>query len=154
MKEILELLGVLHRIFPKEETINPFYKIKLEDYPATYSHCFKLLTHYLTLIYKNHRPMDKSSYITSREDIVASLNLLEIMTLKTYRTQQSTAIELHEILKKNTKPGQILSAKNIREIINYKKSQAHQFIQILIKMNKLEQVGGHRNIGYLYQLKE
>ncbi len=98
--------------------------------------------------------MDKSSYITSREDIVASLNLLEIMTLRKHRTQQTTAEELHEILKINTKPGQILSAKNIREIINYKKSQAHQFIQILIKMNKLEQVGGHRNIGYLYQLKE
>jgi predicted HTH transcriptional regulator len=75
------------------------------------------------------------------------------MTLKKYRTQQSTAEELHEILKKNTKTDQILSTKNIREIIGYKKTQTHQFIQILIKMNKLEQVGGHRNIGFLYKLK-
>ena len=47
----------------------------------------------------------------------------------------------------------LLSSKNIREIINYKKTQTHQFIQILLKMNKLEQVGGHRNSGFLYKLK-
>jgi hypothetical protein len=153
MKALDELVLALHKIYPKEETINPFYKVKLEDYPTEYGHYLKLLTHYFTLIYKNNRAMDKAKYISSREDLVASLNILEIMTLKKYRTQQSTAEELHEILKNNTKTGQILSTKNIREIIGYKKTQTHQFIQILIKMNKLEQVGGHRIIGYLYQIK-
>ena len=151
--DLLELVKILDKIFRKEETINPFYKIELSDYPTEYQHYLKLLTHYITLINQKNRTMEKHKFVTSREDIIASLNLLEINTLKHYRTQKQSAEELYEILKNNTHKDQILTSKNIREIINYKKTQTHQFIQILLKMNKLEQVGGHRNIGFLYKLK-
>jgi len=154
MKELIELLGVLHKIFPKEETINPFYKVELSDYPTTYNHCYKLLAHYFTLIYKNHRAIDKSRYITSREDIIASLNLLEIMTLKNYRTHQKTVNEIYITLKSNTKAGQIIAARNIREIFNISKTQSHRYIKALTESGKIEKVSTHhKSIGYLYQLK-
>ena len=154
LENLKELVLILSKIYPTEETINPFYKISLNQYPTEYQHYYKLLTHYFTLIYKTGRPMEKAKYITSREDIVASLGLLEIVTLKKYRTQETQAQELHEVLKKNTKENQILSSRNIREIINYSKTQTHRFIVILLEMNKLEKISNHsKSIGFLFKLK-
>ena len=154
LENLKELVLILSKIYPTEETINPFYKIELNQYPTEYQHYYKLLTHYFTLIYKTQRPMEKAKYITSREDIVASLQLLEIVTLKKYRTQQTQAQELCEVLKKNTKENQILTSRNIREIINYSKTQTHRFIVILLEMNKLEKISNHsKSIGFLFKLK-
>jgi hypothetical protein len=155
LENLKELVLVLSKIYPTGETINPFYKIELNQYPTEYQHYYKLLTHYFTLIYKTQRPMEKAKYISSREDIVASLQLLEIVTLKKYRTQETQAQELWEVLKKNTRENQVLSSRNIREIIHYSKSQTHRFILILLEMNKLEKVSNHsKSIGYLFKLKE
>ncbi len=154
LENLKELVLVLSKIYPTQETINPFYKIVLDKYPSEYQYYLKLLTHYITLINQKHRPMEKAKYITSREDIVASLQLLEIVTLKKYRTQETQAQELYEILRKNTKENQVLSSRNIREIINYSKTQTHRFILILLEMNKLEKISNHhKSIGYLFKLK-
>lgn len=154
LENLKELVLILDKIFPSGETINPFYKIELTQYPTEYQHYYKLLSHYFTLIYKTNRPMEKAKYITSREDITASLNLLEITTLKKYRTQEKQAEELWKILKKNTKENQILSSRNIREIVNYSKSQTHRFIVILLEMNMIEKISTHhKSIGYLFKLK-
>lgn len=151
-ENLVELIKILHEIFPKEETINPFYKVELTSYPTEYQYFLKLLSHYFTLIYKNNRTMEKEKYVTSREDLVASLNVLEISVLSQYRSTEEQSEELYEVLKKNTKEGQILTARNISEIINYKKSQTHRFIHILLEMNKLERLKSNKNIGYLYRL--
>ncbi|WP_133062889.1 hypothetical protein, partial [Flavobacterium davisii] len=71
---LLYLIEILHQIFPKEETINPFYKVVLDKYPSEYQYYYKLLTHYITLINQKHRAMEKQKFVTTREDIVASLN--------------------------------------------------------------------------------
>jgi hypothetical protein len=153
LENLKNLVLILSKIYPTAETINPFYKIELSQYPTEYQYYYRLLTHYLTLIYKNQRPMEKAKYITSREDIVASLQLLEIVTLKKYRTQETQAQELWEILKNNTKENQILTSRNIREIANYSKSQTHRFIVILLAMNKLEKVSTHhKSIGHLFKI--
>jgi predicted transcriptional regulator len=152
-RNLLELIKILHEIFPKGETINPFYKLELEDYPTEYQHYFRLLTHYITLINQKYRAMEKQRFVISREDITASLNLLEINTLSQYRSTKQQSEELFEILKQNTKEGQILSSRNISEIIQYKKSQTQRFIVMLLEMNKLERVkDSNKNIGYLYRL--
>lgn len=149
-----KLLLVLEEIYPKEETENPFYRIELHDYPDSFLHCHRLLTHYITLIYKIHRPMNKKRYITSREDVMASLQLLELVTLKHYRSEKKQSEELHETLKINTQENQILTAKQIREIIGYSKTHTQRFINILLKQNKMERVSNHHpSIGYLYRLK-
>jgi hypothetical protein len=154
LENLKELVLILSKIYPTQETINPFYKVNLNQYPTEYQHYYKLLTHYFTLIYKTQRPMEKAKYISSREDILASLQLLEIVTLKKYRSQETQAQELYEVLKKNTKAEQILSSRNIREIIHYSKTQTHRFILILLEMNKLEKVSNHsKSIGYLFKLK-
>ena len=155
LENLKNLVLILSKIYPTEETINPFYKIELKQYPTEYQHYYRLLTHYFTLIYKTQRPMDKAKYITSREDIVASLHMLEIVTLKKYRTQEIQAEQLYEVLKKNTKENQVLTSRNIREIVNYSKSQTHRFIVILLEMNKLEKISSHhKSIGYLFKLKD
>ncbi len=154
LENLKELVLILSKIYPTQETINPFYKVNLNQYPTEYQHYYKLLTHYFTLIYKTQRPMEKAKYISSREDILASLQLLEIVTLKKYRSQETQAQELYEVLKKNTKAEQILSSRNIREIIHYSKTQTHRFILILLEMNKIEKVSNHsKSIGYLFKLK-
>ncbi|WP_219845012.1 hypothetical protein, partial [Flavobacterium columnare] len=150
---LLYLIEILHQIFPKEETINPFYKVVLDKYPSEYQYYYKLLTHYITLINQKHRTMEKQKFVTSREDIVSSLNLLEIMVLQSYRSEEQTAKEIYQILKNNTKEDQILTAKNISQIIHYKKTQTARIIKILLKMDKIILVSTHKKIGYLYQLK-
>lgn len=149
-----KLLLVLEEIYPKEETENPFYKIDLKDYPDSFLHCHRLLTHYLTLIYKTHRPMNKKRYITSREDVMASLQLLEIVTLKHYRSEKQQAAELHDTIKKKLPENAILTAKQIREIIGYSKTHTQRFINILLSQDKIERISKHHPaIGYLYRLK-
>jgi hypothetical protein len=148
-----ELLKTLHEIFPTGETINPFHRIKLRDYPTEYEHYLKLLTHYITQINQKHRAMEKQRFVTSREDIMASLNLLEIVVLKQYRGQKQQAEAIYDVLKANTKKGQLLSARNIAEIIQFQKSQTHTFIQILLEKKQLEKVGDtHPSVGFLYRL--
>jgi len=152
--ELLQkLIEILHQIFPKEETINPFYKVELNHYPSEYQYYYKLLSHYITLLNQKHRAMDKQKFVTSREDILASLNVLEIMVLKSYRTEEQTANEVVKILKSNTTENQILTAKNISQIINYRKTQTARILKILLKMDKIELVSSHKNIGYLYKIK-
>jgi DNA-binding MarR family transcriptional regulator len=152
--EILKkLVLVLHEIYPTGETQNPFYRLKLEDYPSEYLHYHQLLSHYFTLIHQNNRAMEKSRYITSREDIMASLQVLEIVTLKQYRSEKKTADSILEVLQDNTREGQILTARQISEIIGYKKTQTARIIKILLEMNKIEKVSHHhKSIGYLYKL--
>lgn len=153
--EILKkLVLVLHQIYPEEETTNPFYRVNLEDYPTEYLHYHKLLSHYFTLIHKNNRAMEKARYITSREDVLASLQVLEIVTLKQYRSEKKTAEDMYKLLQKNTKENQVLSARQISEIICYKKTQTSRIIKILLEMEKIEKVSNHhKSIGYLYKLK-
>jgi hypothetical protein len=150
---LLYLIEILHQIFPKEETINPFYKLELNNYPSEYQYYLKLLSHYTTLINQKHRVMEKQKFVTSREDIISSLNLLEIMVLQSYRTEEQTANEVVKILKSNTTENQILTAKNISQIINYRKTQTARILKILLKMDKIELVSTQKRIGYLYRLK-
>ncbi len=147
------LIKTLHEIFPTGETINPFYRIKLRDYPTEYQHYLKLLTHYITQINQKHRAMEKQRFVTSREDIMASLNMLEIVVLKQYRGQKQQAEAIYEVLKENTQKGQLLSARNIAGIIQVQKSQTNRFIQNLLEKKQLEKVGNpHKSVGYLYRL--
>jgi hypothetical protein len=150
---LLYLIEILHQIFPKEETINPFYKLELNNYPSEYQYYLKLLSHYITLINQKHRVMEKQKFVTSREDIISSLNLLEIMVLQSYRTEEQTANEVVKILKSNTTENQILTAKNISQIINYRKTQTARILKILLKTDKIELVSTQKRIGYLYRLK-
>ncbi len=150
---LLYLIEILHQIFPKEETINAFNRIVLDKYPSEYQYYLKLLSHYITLINQKHRAMEKQKFVTSREDIISSLNLLEIMVLQSYRTEEQTANEVYQILKSNTKESQIITAKNISQIIHYKKTQTARIIKLLLKMDKIELVSTQKRIGYLYRLK-
>jgi hypothetical protein len=154
MKKLNELLYVLDAIFPTQETINPFYKVELNQYPSNYQLYHKLFTHYFTLLYKNHRAMDKARYITSREDIMASLHLLEITILKEHRKEKQTAQQVYKTLKEFIQKDQELTARNIAEIIHYKKTQTNRFIKDMLHQNLLEKVcAKKKNIGYLYKLK-
>jgi hypothetical protein len=154
MKKLNELLYVLDAIFPTQETINPFYKVELNQYPSNYQLYHKLFTHYFTLLYKNHRAMDKARYITSREDIMASLHLLEITILKEHRKEKQTAQQVYKTLKEFIQKDQELTARNIAEIIHYKKTQTSRFIKDMLHQNLLEKVcAKKKNTGYLYKLK-
>lgn len=153
-EELKNLLQILYKIFPNHETINPFYKVQLDHYPSNYEIYHKLLTHFLTLVYSKHRPMEKARYITSREDVIASLNILEITLLQQHRKEEKNAKDLHQVLKTQTLKDQVLSAKNISDIIGYKKTQTSRFIEELLNKNLLERIDtSKKNKGYLYKLK-
>lgn len=152
-QEIVKLLQILHKIFPDQQTINPYYKIQLDDYPSNYQLYHKLFTHFFTLIFSKHRPMEKAMYITAREDIIASLNLLEVALLRENRKQRRNNEQLYQLLKYRTLKDQLLSSQDISQIIGYKKTQTQRFINHLLDENLLKIVGGTKNKGYLYQLK-
>lgn len=119
-EKLEELLVFLFEIFPKEQTENPFYKINLEQYPSKYSHLHKLLTHFLTLMYQNNRTMENHQFITQREDVLASLQLLEIVSLEAYRNENQIIEECYQKLKNNSLPDQKLPRKFIEGIIQKK----------------------------------
>ena len=76
--------------------------------------------------------MDKARYITSREDIMASLHLLEITILKEHRKEKQTAQQVYKTLKEFIQKDQELTARNIAEIIHYKKTQTHSEFKVQI----------------------
>ena len=57
-EKLEELLLFFFEIFQKQETINPFFKLNLNQYPSKYSHLHRLLTHFFTLIYQNNRTLE------------------------------------------------------------------------------------------------
>jgi DNA-binding MarR family transcriptional regulator len=153
-KLLQELIKALHEIFPTGETVNPFCKIELQDYPTEYQYYLRTLTHYITLINQKHRAMEKQRFVTTREDLTASLNLMEITTLSQYRSEERQMKAIYRVLKQNTFENQVLTAKNIADLTGYKKSQNQKIIDNLLKNNLLYRIkDSHRNIGYLYRLK-
>ncbi len=151
-EKLEELLLFFFEIFPNQETINPFYRLNLNEYPSKYSHFHKLLTHYFTLIYQNNRTLENQKYITKREDILASLQVLEIISLQAYRNQNKIIEDCFEKLKNNTTPNQVLPRKFIEGIIQKRKSQTSRIINEMVEKGYLELVGGYKNRGFLYQI--
>jgi Fic family protein len=151
-EKLEELLFFLFEIFPKQETINPFYKINLKEYPSKYSHLHQLLTHFFTLIYQNNRTLENQKFITKRDDVLASLQVLEIISLEAYRDKNQITESCFEKLKNNTTPNQVFARKFIEGIIQKRKSQTSRIINEMVEKGYLERVGGFRNKGFLYQI--
>jgi hypothetical protein len=151
-EKLEELLFFLFEIFPKQETINPFYKLNLKEYPSKYGHLHQLLTHFFTLIYQKNRALENQKFITTREDILASLHVLEIISLEAYRGKNQITKSYLEMLKNNTTPSQVLCRKFIEGIIQKRKSQTSKIINELVEKGYLERVGGFKNKGFLYQI--
>jgi hypothetical protein len=150
--KLQELLLFLLEIFPKQQTENPFYKIELIEYPSKYAHLHKLLTHFLTLIYQNNRIVENNRYITQREDVLASLQILEIISLQAHRDLNQIAEDCYQKLQNNSKPNQGLSRKIIEVIIQKRKSQTHRIINAMLEKGYLELIGGHKNKGFIYRI--
>lgn len=153
-EKLEELLLFLFEIFPNKATQNPFYKVSLNQYVSKYSYLHKLLTHFLTLIYQSNRIMENKGYITQREDVLASLQILEIVSLEAYREENEIIEDCYQKLKNNSLPNQELPRKFIEGIIQKRKSQTNRIIKVLQDRGYLKLVGGHRNRGYLYQIME
>ncbi len=151
-EKLEELLLFFFEIFPNQETINPFYRLNLNKYPGKYSHLHQLLTHFFTLIYQNNRTLENQKFITKREDILASLQVLEIVSLQAYRNQNQIIEDCFEKLKNNTTPNQVLPRKFIEGIIQKRKSQTSRIINEMVEKGYLELVGGYKNRGFLYQI--
>lgn len=151
-EKLEEILFFLFEIFPKQETINPFYKLNLKKYPSKYSHLHQLLTHFFTLIYQNNRTLENQKFITKREDVLASLQVLEIISLQAYRDKNQILEVCLEKLKSNTTPNQVFARKFIEDILQKRKSQTSKIINEMLEKGYLERVGGFRNKGFLYQV--
>lgn len=151
-EKLEELLLFLHEIFPKQQTMNPFYKLNLNKYPSKYSHFHQLLTHFFTLIYQNNRALENQKFITHRDDVLASLQILETVSLEAYRNQNQILEACFEKLKNNTTPNQVLPRKFIEGIIEKQKSQTNKIIGEMVQRGYLELVGGYKNRGFLYKI--
>ncbi len=151
-EKLEEILFFLFEIFPKQETINPFYKLNLKKYPSKYSHLHQLLTHFFTLIYQNNRTLENQKFITKREDVLASLQVLEIISLQAYRDKNQILEVCLEKLKSNTTPNQVFARKFIEGILQKQKSQTSKIINEMLEKGYLERVGGFRNKGFFYQV--
>lgn len=151
-EKLQELLLFFFEIFPKEQTKNLFFEINLNQYPSKYSHLHKLLTHFFTLIYQNNRIMENNTFITQREDVLASLQILEIISLEAYRNQNEIIEDCYQKLKSNSKPNQELPRKFIEGIIQKRKSQTNRIINAMLEKGYLELTGGYKNRGFIYRI--
>lgn len=136
----------------KQQTINPFYKISLKEYSIQYSLYLRLLTHFFTLLYQNNRIMENKCYVTTREDVIAALQLLESMGLQQERKEQLTKEQLLNIIDENFGKDPF-TARELQQVIGIAKTTTHSYLQLLLKQNAVVRTG-YKNRGYRYCIQD
>jgi hypothetical protein len=104
------------------------------------------------------REQDKNGHIiTTKEDMQLAINLLfETIILKVDELDGSLRQFFEELKSfvqaQEDKEKYRFGRREIRQALNLSKSQQHRFLQQLLELEYIKQVGGASNRGYLYQI--
>jgi Fic family protein len=153
LNQLQDLLRALYIIYPKTCTINTFEMNLPQKYQPVLEEYHKLLTHFITLIHMTYRIKKNNKYITEKEDVIMSLQMLEIVSFKAIRNKEEKAAEYYILLKEVLKNDKIFTSVILQKLLNQPKTTVFNKIQILTENGYIEKIGGHKNKGYIYKLK-
>jgi DNA primase len=161
LEAINQLQNMVYLLEPKS-VINPFAgKIQLPKRVhkiRRLNHLFQCFVKQITWLHQLQREIDKSGrIITTKEDIQLAINLLfETIVLKVDELDGSLR-QFFEQLKEyvsaeDEKERYCFGRREIRQAMNLSKTQQHRYMQQLLNLEYIKQVGGAVNRGFKYQI--
>lgn len=151
--KLVDMVLLTHSLFPTQKTKNPYMRLirnHVEDQETLF--LFQQLSHSLTLLHQVNRYKNKhGEYLTEKEDVLASLYLLQHRLNKNLMITKSEQ-ELYHFLKKRHKGP--FTRKQVQDALDQSKSHTHRQLEKLLYTGKIERIGGYKNRGYVYALKK
>jgi predicted transcriptional regulator len=155
MKKVLlyELNSIVKKLYPNKRTTNP-YKEQITDYlqqlPITEQLLFESILHTLTIINQKGRIKEKHTIISSRNDV---LNALELIQEQQRILPNKKSLECYELLYKKyqNNPVTLLDA---QVILRKSQSSIKRYFKALEKLDLVELVKEKRGHKYQYRLLE
>jgi DNA primase len=160
--EAVDLLQNLVYILENKEVVNPFAgKIELPRRVhkiRRLNQLFQCFVKQITWLHQYQREQDQlGRLITKKEDISLAINLLfETIVLKVDELDGSLR-QFFEQLKEyldnqDEKEKYCFTRREIRQALNLSKTQQHRYLQQLLDLEYIKQVGGAVNRGFRYQV--
>jgi len=147
---LYDLLRILYLIYPKAGTVNRYMmRLPAQYYPPDYEDCHRLLTHFITLIHMPYRIVEQKKYVTEKEDVLMSLQMLEIVSLKTLRSKEERAADFLLFVERSPGQRKEFTCLVLRNLLQQPKTTVHNKIQLLIECGYAEKTGGYKNRGYI-----
>ncbi len=146
------------RLIKPCEVINPYAgKIKLPqeaDKIRRLNELFQAFIKQVTLINQYQRSKDKQGrLITAKEDIETAIEIMfESIVLKVDELDGSLRQFFEQLKDYLTDKDTSFGQREIRQVLRISKTQLHRYIQDLIELEYVQQVGGSPNRGYSYKI--
>ena len=153
-RALYDLIRNLYIIYPELGTINN-YSMSLPEkyYQPIVEEYHRILTHFITLLNMPYRIKKSGKYITEKEDIIISLQILEIISLREIRNKEEKATDFYKLIKEVLEKDRIFTAAILRKLLNEPKTTLQRKLNLLRECSYIEITGGYKNTGYVYRLK-
>ena len=155
-KTKIELQQII-RTLKNYEVINPFAtRLELPEEVhkiRRLNEMFQSIVRQITLLNQHHRELKNDKLITQIEDLEQATEVLfESIILKVDELDGSLR-QFFERLKKYLKTqDKDFTQREIRQAFNMSKSQIHRYLQALLELEYIKQIGGYANKGLKYKI--